>query len=202
MMHGLRNDRVGAVEKFVIAKKRLSQIGYTYPVVGFSYDSNTKGAHLAKSATRALHVGQKIAYKNGKNLARFIIDFKRSSPNTRIRLMGHSLGSQVISSTIEHLAKHNNIIESVHFFGGSVSATELSSTKLSKMFQKVVSKKIVNYYSPADDVLRYAYEHGEVSSPIGYLGCRPKHLLKYAQKRVWPENHRFASYAQTIMKFP
>ena len=209
MMHGLRNDNASAVNKFVIAQKRLKQIGYSYPVVGFSYDSNTKGAHLAKSALHALHVGQKIARKNGKNLSRFILDFKRSSPETKIRLMGHSLGSQVILHTVENLAKNpknRSVIESIHFFGGSITAQELRSLKYSKMLQRIINKKIVNYYSLADAVLKHAHEHEAVVNPIGYLGCTPTIPLrlysKYTQKKVWPKNHRFASYAETIKSFP
>ena len=205
MMHGLRNDGSGALDKFVIAQNRLDQIGYTHPVIGYSYDSNTRGAHLAKSALKALHVGQRIAKKNGKNLSRFILDFKEQSPDTKIRLMGHSLGSQVILSTVENLAKNPNnisVIESVHFFGGSVTVEEMCSIKYSKMLQRIVRSKIVNYYSPTDDVLRSAHQCGAVHNPVGYLGCRPHHLPKYSQKRVRPENHRFASYAATIKSFP
>ncbi len=63
MIHGLRNNPQGGVNKFEIAKRRLMQLGYQYPVIGFSYDSNTKGAHLKKTEVRAIHVGQKIAQK-------------------------------------------------------------------------------------------------------------------------------------------
>jgi len=46
MIHGLRNDKNGAVEKIILAKNRLKKLGYAYPVIGFSYDSNTKGEHF------------------------------------------------------------------------------------------------------------------------------------------------------------
>ena len=75
MIHGLRNDRVGALDKFIIASRTLKKLGYTYPVIGYTYDANTKGAHLKRSELKALRVGQKIALQNGVNLAQFIIDF-------------------------------------------------------------------------------------------------------------------------------
>ena len=205
MMHGLRNDRAGALEKFVTAQRRLRQVGYRHPVVGYSYDSNTRGAHLARSALKALHVGQKIARKNGRNLSRFILDFKRQSPETKIRLMGHSLGSQVILHAVERLAhspKNDSVVESVHFFGGSVGVGELSSARYSAMLQRVVNGRVVNYFSPQDEGLMHAHDSGAVLSPIGYLGCRPRPFPKYTQKRVRPKNHRFASYAATIRSFP
>ncbi|MFB5624181.1 MAG: DUF726 domain-containing protein, partial [Nitrosopumilus sp.] len=87
MIHGLRNDNTGAIAKVVLAKKQLRKLGYLHPVIGFSYDSNTTGAHLIKQAKHALSVGQKIAKKNGVNLGKFIEDFKKVSPKTKIRLM-------------------------------------------------------------------------------------------------------------------
>ena len=84
MIHGLRNDNAGAVAKVVLAQKQLRKLGYIYPVIGYSYDSNTTGAHLMKCAKHALAVGQKIAIKNGKNLGKFIEDFKTISPKTKI----------------------------------------------------------------------------------------------------------------------
>ena len=68
MIHGLRNDNAGAVAKAVIAKNNLRRLGYHHPVIGYSYDSNTTGAHLIAYAKRALSVGQTIAKKNGRNL--------------------------------------------------------------------------------------------------------------------------------------
>ncbi|EGG42484.1 hypothetical protein Nlim_0665 [Candidatus Nitrosarchaeum limnium SFB1] len=110
VIHGLRNNNAGAIAKAVLVKNRLLHLGYTFPVVGFSYDSNTTGAHLLKHAKRALSAGQIIAQKNGRNLAMFIEYFKSVSPKTKIRLMGHSLGSQVILSTVVCLAKKVKIL--------------------------------------------------------------------------------------------
>ena len=96
MIHGLRNDNAGAIAKVVLAKNKLKKLNYSYPIIGYSYDSNTTGAHLIKYAKRSLATGQVIAKKNGRNLGKFIEDFKTSSPSTKIRLIGHSLGTQVI----------------------------------------------------------------------------------------------------------
>ena len=147
MIHGLRNDKSGAIEKVILAKRRLKQLRYAYPVIGFSYDSNTKGAHLKKSEARALRVGQKIAKQNGLNLSHFIIDFKKKNPNTKIRLMGHSLGTEVILSTIKKLAtnpKNNNILESVYFFGSSLENDFAQLTKSGKILQKIRNNEIIS----------------------------------------------------------
>ncbi len=205
MIHGLRNDKAGAIAKAIIAKKRLRRLGYSFPVIGYSYDSNTTGAHLIEHAKRALAAGQKIAKKNGRNLSLFIQDFKAKSPKTKIRLMGHSLGSQVILSTIEHLAKkpqNNEIVEAVYFFGASISEDIPSSKKYRKLLDIIISKKIVNYYNPDDEVLNWANNQKFVNGPLGLCGATGRSISKYQQKSVKSKNHRFASYAAVLKHFP
>ena len=205
MIHGLRNNKSGALAKYVIAEKRLKTLNYKHDVVGYSYDSNTAGVQYKSTALSALKVGVTIAKKNGKNLSKFIKDLKSKNPSIKIRLMGHSLGAQVILSTIESLAKNsenNGIIESVHLFGASIPANSLSTKIHGNKFQKIVNKKIMNYYSPYDDVLKAAHDEKWVDSPIGYRGALGTACKKYHQKQVRPQNHRFASYAKTIKSFP
>mgnify|MGYP001600066466 CR=1 len=204
MIHGLRNDNAGAIAKVILAKNRLSRLRYHYPVIGFSYDSNTTGAHLSKHAKRALSAGQVIAQKNGRNLAMFIEDFKSVSPTTKIRLMGHSLGSQVILSTLENLAKknHDEIVESVYFFGASITSDVPSSKKYGPLLNKVVRSKIVNYFSTTDEVLNWANNEKFVKGPLGLNGAVGKTISKYRQKSVSPKNHRFASYVAMLNSFP
>ena len=205
MIHGLRNNKSGALAKYVIAEKRLKTLNYKYDVVGYSYDSNTAGVQYKSTALSALKVGVIIAKKNGKNLSKFIKDLKSKNPSIKIRLMGHSLGAQVILSAVESLAKNsenNGIIESVHLFGASIPANSLSPKIHGNKFQKIVNKKIMNYYSPYDDVLKAAHDEKWVDSPIGYRGALGTTCKKYHQKQVRPQNHRFASYAKTIKSFP
>ncbi|HXV65987.1 MAG TPA: DUF726 domain-containing protein [Nitrosopumilaceae archaeon] len=205
MIHGLRNDREGALQKFIIAKKRLKQLGYINPVIGYTYDSNTKGAHLKKSALKALRIGQKIAKSNGYNLSQFIIDYKKKNPKIKIRLIGHSLGTEVILSTIKKLAKNpknKQIIESVYFFGSSLPSDILGMKKYGKFIQKIVRNKVKNYYSPIDEVLKESHKYGLVNNPLGLFGISGNTSSKIIQIKVYPQNHRFASYAVTLKSFP
>ena len=204
MIHGLRNNAPGALTKFVIAKKRLVHLGYKNPVVGYSYDSNTTGAQYISYALHALHTALIIAGKNGRNLAKFVTDFKQKSPETKIRLMGHSLGAHVILSMINNLArnaKNKGIVEAVYFFGGSIPSDALNPRNGSNA-QRIVATKIKNYYSPDDEVLRLADNWNWVNTPIGYRGARGKTISKYSQIMVKPKNHRFASYADVLRSFP
>ncbi len=205
MIHGLQNNNAGAVAKVLLARNRLRKLGYSHPVIGFSYDSNTTGAHLIKHAKHALAVGQTIAKKNGRNLGTFIQDFKITSPKTKIRLMGHSLGSQVILNTVEYLAKKKQnmrIIQSVYFFGASITEDVPSSKKYGKFLKNIVNKKIINHYAPTDEVLSWARKEKYVNGPLGLDGAIGKPISKYHQKLVKPKNHRFASYAAVLNSFP
>ena len=205
MIHGLRNDNAGAVAKVVLAKNRLRKLGYKFPVIGYSYDSNVIGAHILKNAKHALSIGQIIAKKNGHNLGKFIEDFKKTNPDTKIRLMGHSLGSQVILSTIEYLGKrkqNTGIIESAHIFGASITEDIPSSKKYGKTLQEIINKKLVNHYAPTDEVLNWADKGSFVKGPLGLNGAIGKPFKKYTQKLTKPKNHRFASYAAVLSSFP
>ncbi len=205
IIHGLRNDKSAALNKFVLGKNRLKKLGYTFPIVGYTYDSNTKGAHIKKTALRALRVGQLIAKQNGNNLCRFIIDFKKKNPKTKIRLIGHSLGTELIISTITKLSSRKNtqnIIESVHFFGSSVSSNFAHPKQHGKNIQKIVRTKIKNYYSPKDEVLAASNNDGTVNNPLGLTGSIGKTIQKYSQSKVFPKNHRFVSYMAVLKSFP
>ena len=205
MIHGLRNDSAGAIAKVILAKNKLKKLGYSYPVIGYSYDSNTIGAHLLKYAKRSLMAGQIIAQKNGRNLGKFIEDFKTINPKIKIRLIGHSLGSQVILSTVEYLAKkkqNKGIIESVYFFGASITDDVPSSKKYGKLLDVIINKKIINHYAPTDDVLKWADDEKYVKGPLGLCGAIGNPIRKYHQKLTKPQNHRFASYAKTLNSFP
>jgi len=86
--------------------------------------------------------------KNGRNLAQFILDFKKHNQTTKIRLIGHSLGSEVILSTLQYLFKKTKapLIESVHFFGASLTSNIPGSKKYSNVLKKMVKGKIITSF--------------------------------------------------------
>ena len=199
VVHGLRNDRAAAVEKFRLCRGRLRELGYGFPVVGFSYDSNTRGAHLRRHERRALEAGLAIAEGNGWHLAEFVADFARSAPGAGVRLVGHSLGSNVVLSALRRLVGSGVAVESVHFFGSSIPASPFVDGL--DAIAGSVRDRILNYYCPRDEVLLAASRDGLLEGPLGLCGLKDGHD-KYAQVMVQPEDHRFASYLQTLDSFP
>ncbi|MCE2497573.1 MAG: DUF726 domain-containing protein [Nitrosopumilaceae archaeon] len=212
MVHGLRNDDRGALEKVVIAREMLARLGrggrggvrkgsQLPPVVGFSYDSNTLGAHVRRHQRRALEAGRRIARANGRHLARFVTDFKRDRANldTRVRLLGHSLGSEVIFHCMMHLAygslggppaapartaaattsiaaglrpSSRGIVESVHLFGSSLPADVQDGAAARRAIDHIIRGRLVNCYAPSDDVLLEAESEEFFPRGVGPLGLR------------------------------
>lgn len=202
VVHGMRNSKAGALQKFKIMQKRLHQLGYKQPVVGFSYDSNVTGAQYKSTEIKATNIARIIAKKNACNLANFILDFKKMNPTMTVRLMGHSLGSEVILHTLAQLKHKKNIIDSVYFFGSSIPTHLIQSQKFRKILQKTVHHKVTNYYSVNDQVLKHAFVTKLIENPIGYCGIKQRKPPKYVQKAVKVKNHRFASYAEVLKSFP
>lgn len=201
VIHGLRNTGTAAAEKFRLVRERLLELGYAHPVAGFSYDSNTRGAHIRKLEAHALRAGKLIAGKNGRNLALFIADANRRHPGVRIRLLGHSLGSHVILAALERLAKGDTkAVDSVHLFGASISAASLARSW--ERVEPIIGSGITNYYSPLDAVLADARHRRQLRDPLGLQGATDLIHPKFRQVMVMPENHRFASYAKTLNAFP
>ena len=211
IVHGFRNNDRGAVAKIVIAQDALRRLRYEHPVVGFSYDSNVRGAHIKRLERRTLKVGQQIAKANGRHLAEFVVWLKtEANCRTKIRLLGHSLGSEVIYSAIMHLTslvpkeETKGIIEGIHLFGASLSAGIQSDQRVRDAIDHTVRHKMVNHYAPTDEVLAEADANGYVEGgPLGLYGAAPGETSsRYKQKKIAPENHRFASYAAALHSFP
>lgn len=238
MVHGLRNDDRGALEKVVIARDMLARLGrggggarkgkQLPPVVGFSYDSNTLGAHVRRHQRRALEAGRRIARANGRHLARFVTDFKRDRANldTRVRLLGHSLGSEVIFHCMMRLAYGSlgappaapagaaaaaasaaaglrpfsrGIIESVHLFGSSLPADVQDGAAARSAIDHTVRGRLVNCYAPSDDVLLQAESEEFFPGGVGPLGLRG--ATSRAAARRGPQRGRKKGMPVTASKY-
>lgn len=194
VVHGMRNNKQSALEKFKIVQKRLRQLGYKHPVIGFSYDSNVKGVQYKSCERKATKVARLIAKKNGMNLARFISDLKNKNPTMKIHLMGHSLGSEVIAYTLFHFKNKQKIVDRIYFFGSSLPIDLIINKKFNKILKKAISKKIINYYNPSDVVLNAAYERGSIRTPLGCFRLKNSSEFNVIQKKVNSNDHRFTSY--------
>ena len=165
------NAAENAEEIFERLNMSLRDVGYNYPLIGFSWDSDTtidiegKGWNIAKV----------IAKENGPKLAQFLLGLKNYciehyENNIEIRLVGHSLGSRVILSALDSLDNNNEWklskfkILTVNLLGGAVDNYEvLKNTNdlplddnIKAYYGNAIQNQVTNFYNmynQEDDVL-------------------------------------------------
>jgi pimeloyl-ACP methyl ester carboxylesterase len=159
-----------ATEIFERVRMSLDNMGYAFPLIGFSWDSDTE------ISSNGWEIAKEIARDNGPKLAQFIIDLKdwcnQQDPgkDIKIRLIGHSLGSRVILSALDNLSKSNqwdDKITSVHLMGAAVDDDEVSKNPndvsegtIKFAYGTAIENTVFSFYNlvnPEDDVLEPGY---------------------------------------------
>lgn len=171
-VHGFQNDEDAAVENFNAARESLAANGYTHPVVGFSWDSNTGALEFDDA--------KQIATWNGKKLAQFVLDYRCECPDTRIRLVAHSMGARVVLNAIQELTENekwtdcecgNGKIDSVHLLGAAVDNEEVGvESGFGSAIEEVVGE-FHNMWNSEDDVLSTWYGVEEGDQALGEDGA-------------------------------
>ena len=65
--------------------------------------------------------------------------------------------------------QNTGIIESVYFFGASITENVPSSKKYVKILQNIINKKIINHYAPTDEVLYEAKNEKYVKGHLVFV---------------------------------
>ena len=86
-----------AIEASDRARLSLESLGYTFPVIGLSWDSETA---LSESGWQSAKI---IGKENGSKLTQFIVDVKERCPQTTVRIIAHSLCARVVLSSLDSL---------------------------------------------------------------------------------------------------
>jgi Alpha/beta hydrolase of unknown function (DUF900) len=170
-IHGPWTDEQAANEQLNRTAMSLISNNYTIPLIGFSWDSNTP---VNKEGWA---VAKEIAERNGPKLAQFILDFKNKCEDTNIRLIAHSLGAEVVNSTLASLNSNQQSdkkpglnITSVHLLGAAINRSSVAAnTTLGKAIDKLVSN-FYNLRNSEDNMLEYVYRSVEQHDALGLLG--------------------------------
>ncbi|KZN23869.1 hypothetical protein A4G99_13585 [Haladaptatus sp. R4] len=153
-----------APDHFETVKTSLRNNGYTHPVIGFSYDSDTRIDQWWPATD--------IAERNGAKLANFITDY-RARTGARVRLIGHSLGGRVVPSTIGALDSlgYSDYVESATLLGGAADDESVAvDGEYGPAIANVVGE-FDNFWKSDDQVLTWAYGTAEFDSAVGESGC-------------------------------
>jgi pimeloyl-ACP methyl ester carboxylesterase len=183
------------------AKKSIAANNFAIPLVGFSWDSDTK---ILPADGTGWITAKVIAKENGPKLAQFISDYKNKCQATEIRLIAHSMGARVALSTLESLYKNqewnnkNFKIASVHLMGAAVDDEEVAKSPsyitkdplvlldinewydaygIKSAYGNAIEKEVVkfnNLFNPQDNALQLPtlYPFFEQDDALGLLGSQ------------------------------
>jgi len=179
IVHGFNNYPDEAANACGKAQRSLLANGFDAALVGYSWDANTQ---LDPGAMIGFHEGRIHAVGNGGKLARFIVDYKSKCPDTRLHIMGYSLGTRV---TLEALRSLNEdpafadfpiMIETVHLVGASVDNEEVQTDQKYGVAIENEVRTFYNYYSLKDRVLGVLYLMKEGDRALGETGIEEPEL--------------------------
>lgn len=177
-IHGWRNESDEAVDGFRTAREAYRANGYEHPVIGFSWDSD--------SDLFGWWDATDIAEANGKKLAKFIYDYREANPNTRMRLVCHSLGARVQLRSIEVLSRSDvtNYVDSISILGGAADDDAVATDDRYGPHIANAVGQADNYWKDEDAVLNWAYTTAEWDSAVGEEGCEGTQPANYEDHNV------------------
>lgn len=193
VIHGFNNTADKALYRFVTAQASLAEGGYKGVVAGYSWDADTQWDPVAMTG---YHEGMRNAQGNGPKLARFVIDYKKRCPQTRVHLLGYSMGARLALEALLALQQdprcsyNGTAVASVHLVGAAV---ENEDVEMGQRYGQAIAGHcgvLFNYYSPEDNKLTYYFPLKEgdralgktdiehlANKPANYVGVDASHEL-------------------------
>lgn len=169
MLHGYGKDRSGAMEIVEGASEGFHSAGYDGPVVGYSWDSDFPQLQWWDTVD--------IASRNGPKLAGFCHDYRGRNPDTTLRVVGHSLGAEVVLNAVAALdeADADGVLDSVTLLGAAVDdeAASLWAGPFEDEYGHELQRRVGrvdNFYKTDDETLTGLYEFAEWDSALGSSG--------------------------------
>ncbi|RBI60989.1 hypothetical protein DMJ13_14740 [halophilic archaeon] len=162
-----------AKDKFLDAKNSLEGAGYGGTLVGYSWDNDAGSG----DADYGWSTAQTVAQKNGRKLAQFAVDFKYRCPDATLRFVSHSLGAQVVFSSLRSIDASSwwddrgHEVYSTHTLGAAVD-NEAPTRERADTYDAVTNETTAtfNYHSHEDDVLQWIYNSYEFDQALGETG--------------------------------
>jgi hypothetical protein len=174
-VHGYNNDHNDALQKYDNVYDKLWNLGeydLAKNLIVYSWDSDTGWAFLSENYHRA----QNIGISNGHALAAFISAYKNAHPTTKIFLMSHSMGAQVVLSALDLGAR----VDRLDMLGPAAEAYVLEDSNQGNYLDSRVTGGVYVHINTSDDALESAKNTGVVRNPLGLEGapktCNPSHF--------------------------
>ena len=164
-VHGWLSDEEAALGRMSLLRYSLEKHGYTHPVVGFSWDTDQTIVEWES--------GKIIARWNGPKLAQFTADYKRENPDTKIRYVSNSLGSQPVFEALKTLDEngYTEVVDSASIMGGTAPSGSVAvDGRYGDAIRNAVGD-VYNYRTPEDVTLCTYYEMAEGTEAVGCAGA-------------------------------
>lgn len=184
-IHGWTVDEPWALEYTCGCAKAFEQNNYDEFVVGFSWDADYGDSLSAAGldtfdgefATTFWGIDLRweesviIAKKNGKKLAEWITDHLDGGGDP-VRLVGHSLGVQVLVSALSDLQERGrkDAVESATFLGGAIDEESVEIDETYGQSIENVAKRCDNFLKWDDQKLGLMYRISEMDGAVGQFG--------------------------------
>ena len=184
MIHGFSQTPTEAREDIIApAADGFASAGYDGPVVGYSWDSDFPTLKWWEVVD--------IAERNGEKLAAFCRDYAAASPDTTLRVVGHSLGAEIVLRAIEALddSGDHDVLDSVTMLGAAVDDEaptvdfEPFEDTYGDEIERVVGR-FDNFYKTDDGTLTGQYEFAEFDDALGASGIENHAPENYADHDV------------------
>lgn len=147
--------------QFLEWKDALEILGVKGTLMGFSWPSSNHLTVNAASWPKAI----KNTEIYGSKLAKDIQLLKILNPELKVNIYGHSLGGRIIYNTLISLLDSGCKVNEAYIFGGAVSRVDKHNW--SGALQSV-ERRVCNFYSLHDDILKRLYRVAQVGDePVG-----------------------------------
>lgn len=184
MVHGYNQTPAEAREDIIEpAAAGFAAAGYDGPVVGYTWDSNFSNLQWWDTV--------EIAEQNGPKLAAFCRDYARRNPETTLRLVGHSLGAEVVLNAVDELDGWgvHDAVDTVTTLGAAVNdeAPSLDWEPFEATYGEEIERSVGrfdNFYNTSDETLTGTYEFAEWDTALGAEGIEEAPPANYVDHDV------------------
>lgn len=176
-VHGFKTKAGRVTETVADARHALETNGYGGTTIGYSWDSDNGFWNWWQTTEIARH--------NGPKLAAFVDDYL-SICGGQVRLVGYSLGAQVVLAAVEALADWgwDDQVDAVALLGAAADEDAPSLEGRYGSALETRAGRVDNYWKDDDAVLELAYESAEWADALGACGIAGTPPSTYADHRV------------------